>query len=166
MVAHASCDSTAERHIGGDRRARPVRMAADFASVSETVLQKPDRRGFVRSPGYTGPERRRLPDRREEEAKPRQVTLVEARADLKRLVTQVVDENSVIEIIRRRGPGAVLVSALLWRQIEETLAAFDRPEDPLRMIERMAGFYADQLDLAAEGETRVVEHVPRKKDAA
>lgn len=166
MVAHASCDSTVERRSGGDRRGRGAPAAPDFARVSESVLHPHDRRGFVRSPSYTGPDRRRLPDRRDEEAKPRQVSLLEAKTDLKRLITQVVDENSVIEIMRRRGPGAVLVSALLWRQIEETLAAFDRPEDPLRMIERMAGFYADQLDLAAEGETRIVEHIPRKKDAA
>ncbi len=66
------------------------------------------------------------------------VSCSEARKDLKAMIERVVADCAPIAITRRRGEGAVLVSASEWASIEETLYLLRSPKNAKRLLESIA----------------------------
>ena len=68
----------------------------------------------------------------------RAVSCSEARKKLNTMIDKVVADRAPLAITRRRGEGAVLVSASEWASIEQTLYLLRSPANDKRLLESIA----------------------------
>lgn len=68
----------------------------------------------------------------------RAMSCVEASDNLDAVIAKVVADCTPVAITRRRGEGAVLVSASGWASIEETLYLLRSPANAKRLLDSIA----------------------------
>lgn len=68
----------------------------------------------------------------------RTISFTAARANLKSVIDQAVEDRAPVAIVRQAAEGVVMVSASEWAAIEETLHLLQAPGNAARLMESIA----------------------------